>query len=122
MPHEHFPYIVDRGTTTDTTVDTSTVVFGDQYSHRMRKSINPNIDNYNVSFVNRPLAEITDIVDFFNRHGGVDWFTWDNPTTIPKGCPMGIDAEVRVVCKTWSLSNPVQGIVSLTTSFHRVYN
>jgi phage-related protein len=109
-----FNWTPDRNYTETNKMDTTTVSFGDGYSHRMAKSINPRLMNWNLSFKNRTTAEIKEIEDFIVQHGGVEFFYWS-----PPNCN---DLEVyKVICAQWNTTTPVVGIQSLSCTFTRVY-
>lgn len=116
-----FDWVCDRNSTSTNKLDISIARFGDGYEHRRQKSINPNITSFSLSFNNRELAYIQEIVDFLEEKGGVQAFYWKDPGTVLRVCPTGGDA-LRVVCNEWNTTVPVAGIQSLTATFNRVYN
>ena len=117
----NFTWTCDRDSSSTTTLDVAEVSFGDGYTHRAPKSINPEMQTYSVSFKNRQLTEIEEIIAFFRERGGYLPFNWEDPGSVAIGCPTGPEA-LKVVCKSWNTSVPVTGIQSLNATFERVYN
>lgn len=109
-----FTWVVDRNMSAKNTMDIATVKFGDGYSHRMAKSINPQLMSWNISFKNRTVEEIKAIESFLVEHSGVTSFSWSPPE-----CPA--DIIYKVICGSWSTSLPIVGIQTLSCVFNRVY-
>lgn len=116
-----FTWQCDRNRSSTSILDISEVKFGDGYSHRALKSINPLNQTFDVSFKNRPLNVINSIIAFFEERGGYLPFNWIDPGAVPKGCPTGTEA-LKVICNSWTTTVPVEGYQSLNATFTRVYN
>ncbi len=116
-----FTWVCDRDSTSTNTLDIAEVKFGDGYSHRAPKSINPNIQSFSLSFKNREKTQIDDIISFFRERGGYLPFNWVDPGSVSRGCPTGAEA-LKVICKSWNTSVPTAGVQSLNATFERVYN
>lgn len=109
-----FTWNADRNLSAQNKMDISTVKFGDGYSHRMAKSINPRLMTWNLTFKNRTQSFIKEIETFIVDHGGVSYFFWS-----PPNCD---DQEVyKVICDAWNTTLPNNGIQTLTCTFKRVY-
>ena len=106
-----FTWAHDRGQGSTTTLNISEVQFSDGYIHRSQRSLNPAITTYNLSFVNRKVEDIDAMVSFLKAKGGYIAFIWSSNL-----CPVPGE-DINVICKTWSRSQPVDGIDSLTTTF-----
>ena len=109
-----FNWSADRNLTAKNSMDISTVKFGDGYSHRMAKSINPRLMTWSLSFKNRKQETIADIETFLVDHGGVSYFLWT-----PPDC--GDEEVYKIICKTWNTTLPNVGIQTLSCTFVRVY-
>ena len=106
-----FAWVEDRQASEQTELLISEVEFSDGYVHRSQRSLNPARTTYNLSFINRPLEEINEIISFLNAKGGYIAFSW-HPHTCPE-----IEPDISVVCKAWTSTIPLNGIVSLTLTF-----
>lgn len=104
----------DRGLTSNTTLDISEVQFSDGYVHRAQRSLNPEKTIYNLTFINRTVEQINEIVTFLKSKGGYIAFLWS-----PSSCPETA-SSINVVCKTWDKTTIVDGHVSLSTTFEIV--
>lgn len=95
-----------------------TARFGDGYEQRLADGIN-NIDQtFEVTFVNRPKAEIDDIVAYFDAKGGATSFNFTYPDS-----NVGSPAEktVKVVCTTYNQVYVQTDCYTCTATFRRVY-
>lgn len=109
-----FSWVPDRDLSSQTDLDISVVSFGDGYEQRMPKSINPVKQTWSLNFKNRTTQEISDIVTFLQKKGGVIAFRFQD-----YGCPP-CEAEAKVVCNGWNTTIPIQGYQSLSCTFRRV--
>ena len=109
-----FNWIPDRNLSMRNKMDISVVKFGDGYSHRMAKSINPQLSTWNLSFKNRTQGTILDIETFLVDQGGVTAFKWSPPY-----CDSLV--QYKVICDEWSTTFPNSGVQTLTCKFTRVY-
>ena len=106
-----FTWVEDRGATSKTEMDISEISFGDGYTHRAQKSLNPEKTVYNLSFINRSSQQIADIISFLKAKGGYISFAWH-----PKICP-DTEPDILVTCKDWTRQTPISGITSLKAVF-----
>ena len=91
--------------------------FGDGYEQRLLDGINASTDTFNLTFNNRPKAEIDDIVAFFVSKQAVtsfDFTYWDTNGG-------GGETTVKVVASTWSIIYNNDIAYSLQATFRRVY-
>jgi phage-related protein len=91
-----FTYVPD---TIDESADFNVdkIQFGDGYSQRVPNGINNGLRRWSVSFSDRSKTEADAIVAFFRARNGATSFTVQ---------PQGFDADVRVVCPSYS--RPIQ--------------
>lgn len=69
------------------------------YELRSRRGPNSNLQVWDVPFDVCSIQQANNIENFFDAHGGVDWFWWTPPRqTLPR----------RFVCKEWT-REPVNG-------------
>ena len=98
------------------TLKTDTIAFGDGYSQRIPTGINNGLRKWNVSFSDRPKADVDAMTAFWRTRQGATSFTWR---------PQGFDADVIVICNTYS--RPIQNrykdgnfVYSVTATFEEV--
>ena len=72
-------YTIDRMSMRSTSPRVSQFTFGDGYTQRTRRGLNPLEEAFDVTFNNRPREEIDSLVDFFETMGGVDPFGFAAP-------------------------------------------
>lgn len=84
--------------------------FGDGYSASAPDGLNALNQTWPLRFAG-PVAYIDAIDAFLKSKGGAASFTWT---------PYG-GAEVRVVCKSWSVRYPSRAVRELEAEFVRVY-
>lgn len=106
-----FTWVVDRNFSRSTKPTTMVAQFGDGYSHRAATTLNSLVQSWNVTFKNRDIADINDIINFFETRAGTVAFTW----TPPGG------TEVKVICKEWKDNYVSPTIGSVSATFERVY-
>lgn len=109
-----FSWVEDRGATSKTEMEINEISFGDGYTHKSQKSLNPEKTTYNVSFINRDSQQIDDIVSFLKARGGYIAFLWQ-----PKICP-DTKPEILVTCNEWTRQTPIGTITSLKAVFELV--
>ncbi len=83
--------------------------FGDGYTVRQSDGINSLLLNYNLTFENRSLAEVTAILHFLATRNSVESFIW-----IP---PAPRNSIARFVCQEWSDVQEFYGNYSITANF-----
>lgn len=100
------------------TVDTAK--FGDGYSQRTVSGLNPREDEFNVTFVNQPIATAASIISFLETagtgdptRGGVDYFFW----TPPDGA-----TQLKIVCSEWDETYASSISRTINAKFMRVYD
>ena len=109
-----FTWTPDRNASSTVNFTLSQLSFGDGYEHRAAKSINPKNEQWSLSFKNRTVEEILEIITFLEDRAGVYSFTYN-----PWGC-IPDSPDVKVVCQTWNSTIPVSGIRSLNCTFRLV--
>lgn len=109
--------IPDRGLTKKTTPRTFTVEFGDGYEQRIARGINNLAEEFSIAFTNRPVADIDDIIAFFDSKAGVTAFDF----TIPDTNESGNEVTIKVVCETWNKVYFKDNFYNATATFRRVY-
>ena len=88
-----FNYLVDPGMEEAADFAVDAVRFGDGFVQRAAKGINNGLRRWTVSFSDRSKTEADAIVTFFREKAGATSFSWR---------PFGFDADVRVVCPSYS--------------------
>lgn len=91
--------------------------FGDGYEQRLADGINTIEEQYEVSFLNRPKAEIDDLIVYFDAKGGVTSFNF----TIPDTNASPQEKVVKVVCANYTRVYVNTNCYSCTATFRRVY-
>lgn len=91
--------------------------FGDGYEQRLVDGINNIEETFSVSFVNRPKAEIDDIIAFFNSKKGVLSFDF----VLPDSNNAGLERTIKVVCEDYNLTYTNHISYGCSASFRRVY-
>ena len=109
--------IPDRGMSSQVTPSVRKISFGDGYEQRAVSGINNIAEVYNVSFNNRPKAEIDDIIAFFTNKAGVSSFNF----TIPDTNSSGSERTIKVVCDSYNTTYNNNDFYSCNGSFRRVY-
>ena len=109
--------IPDRGMSGQVTPNVRKISFGDGYEQRAVSGINNIAEVYNVSFNNRPKAEIDDIIAFFTNKAGVSSFNF----TIPDTNSPSSERTIKVVCDSYNTTYNNNDFYSCTGSFRRVY-
>ena len=107
----------DKGFTRSNTPKTHTMSFGDGYEQRIADGINALQQELNVSFSNRPKAEIDDLVAFFESLGGVTKFRFD----IEDSNAGSSTETIKCVCDTWQQTWAYDDFYNLQAKFRRVY-
>ena len=93
------------------------ITFGDGYEQRVAEGLNPLRETFNVSFNNRPKAEIDDIVAFFDNKQGTEKFDY----TIPDTNSGGSEKTIKVVCEDYTQTYAYDNFYSCSATFRRVY-
>ena len=109
--------IPDRGMSGQVTPNVRKISFGDGYEQRAESGINNIAEVYNVSFNNRPKAEIDDIIAFFTNKAGVSSFNF----TIPDTNSPSSERTIKVVCDSYNTTYNNNDFYSCNGSFRRVY-
>lgn len=109
--------IPDRGMSGQVIPNVRKISFGDGYEQRAVSGINNIAEVYNVSFNNRPKAEIDDIIAFFTNKAGVSSFNF----TIPDTNSPSSERTIKVVCDSYNTTYNNNDFYSCNGSFRRVY-
>ena len=91
--------------------------FGDGYEHRIADGINITPQMFQVSFANRPKAEIDDIVDFFETKGAVSSFSF----VVSDTNSGSNERTVKVICSQWTQNWSYDNFYNLSATFRRIY-
>ena len=109
--------IPDRGMQVASKPSVLLATFGDGYEQRVVDGINPLKETFSVTFNNRPIEEIDDIIAFFVSKQGASSFNftyWDDNGA-------GGETTIKVVASEWNRTY-VAGIgYSCNVTFRRVY-
>ena len=106
----------DKGLTRQSTPRVLRVQFGDGYEQRVAEGLNPMQETYNISYANRPKAEIDDIAAFMDDKKGVTKFDYVIPDTNNSG-----ETTIKVVCEQYNLTYVNDSSYTFTATFRRVY-
>ena len=106
----------DRGFSKKVTPKIYQIQFGDGYEQRAIKGINNEINEFNVSFANRPKDEIDDISAFFTSKNGVTNFNFTYADSNNSG-----ETTIKVVCNDWTQTHSYDDYYTLSATFRRVY-
>ena len=91
---------------------TNNSVFGDGYEQRSEAGLNSQPENWNMQFLNRPLAEGDSIDAFLSACKGVNYFLW----TTPRG------VAGKFICREWSYNLDVGNNVTIAGLFEQVFD
>ena len=114
-PHTSTYIAPDKSLTKTSTPKVHVAKFGDGYEQRIAKGINNKQEQFNVSFENRTILEIDNIVKYFDDILGVTCFSFTIPAT------SGTIKTCKVVCETYNRTYSYNNFNSLTATFRRVY-
>lgn len=94
------------------------VKFGDGYESRIKDGLNTVSMTMSVPWKNRTQDERNVLVDFFRRHGGMNWFYFTAP---------GDNIRRKFVCSKWTSSRandtPVhKPLYDLSAEFYEVFD
>ena len=106
----------DKGLTRQSTPRVLKVQFGDGYEQRIAEGLNSSNENYQISYSNRPKAEIDDIAAFMDEKKGVTSFNYVIPDTNNGG-----ETTIKVVCDQYNLVYVSDSSYTFTATFRRVY-
>ena len=106
----------DKGLTRQSTPRVLKVQFGDGYEQRIAEGLNSSQENYQISYSNRPKAEIDDIAAFMDEKKGVTSFNYVIPDTNNGG-----ETTIKVVCDQYNLVYVSDSSYTFTATFRRVY-
>ena len=90
--------------------------FGDGYEQRIRKGINSLDETFTLNFKNRSIAEIEDLILFFESVVGVTSFNFNLP-----GDAINTIKTIKVVCEEFNRNYDRNNFNSVTAKFRRVY-
>lgn len=90
--------------------------FGDGYEQRLLKGINSLDETFSLKFSNRSIAEIEDLILFFESVVGVTAFEF----TLP-GNAINQLKTIKVVCDEYTRNYDRNNFNSVTAKFRRVY-
>lgn len=85
-------FSVDKSATEQSKLRIRKFSFGDGYEQRIQDGINTLEQEFSVSFVNRPEAEMNNLIDFLETKGGVTTFAY-SPPNYPSGTAATITAS-----------------------------
>jgi len=106
----------DKGLSRQSTPKVLKVQFGDGYEQRIAEGLNSSNENYQISYSNRPKAEIDDIAAFIDGKKGVTSFDYVIPDTNNSG-----ETTIKVVCDQYNLVYVSDSSYTFTATFRRVY-
>jgi len=106
--------VVDKGFTRGSAPTVHVSTFGDGYEQRIADGINNLAQTMNITFSNRPKAEIDDLVAFFESLGGVSKFQMTIDDT------NGTET-IKVICRTWNQTWAYDNFYNLAVQVQRVY-
>ena len=106
----------DKGLTRQSVPRVLRVQFGDGYEQRIAEGLNSLQETYNISYANRPKAEIDDIAAFMDDKKGVTKFNYVIPDTNNSG-----ETTIKVVCDQYNLTYVNDSSYTFTATFRRVY-
>ena len=106
----------DKGLSRQSTPRVLKVQFGDGYEQRIAEGLNSSQENYQISYSNRPKAEIDDIAAFMDEKKGVTSFNYVIPDTNNGG-----ETTIKVVCDQYNLVYVSDSSYTFTATFRRVY-
>ena len=106
----------DKGLSRQSTPKVLKVQFGDGYEQRIAEGLNSSNENYQISYSNRPKAEIDDVAAFIDGKKGVTSFDYVIPDTNNSG-----ETTIKVVCDQYNLVYVSDSSYTFTATFRRVY-
>ena len=106
----------DKGLSRQSTPRVLKVQFGDGYEQRIAEGLNSCQESYQISYSNRPKAEIDDIAAFMDEKKGVTSFNYVIPDTNNGG-----ETTIKVVCDQYNLVYVNDSSYTFTATFRRVY-
>tara|TARA_E500000305_G_C3976407_1_gene214578 strand:- start:453 stop:848 length:396 start_codon:yes stop_codon:yes gene_type:complete len=114
----------DRSLSRNIAPSTRVVAFGDGYEQRVAEGINSIKEQYNLTFANRPKAEIDGIVKFLNGTHGT--LTGDKSVvnfnyTFPDTSGGGTERTVKVVCSNYNVTYNYGDFYSLNLTLRKVF-
>ena len=115
-PHTNTYIAPDISVTKSSTPRVHLAKFGDGYEQRIAKGINNKDEKFNVSFENRTILEINNIVKYFDDVLGVTCFEFTLPAE-----SSGTVKTCKVVCETYNRTYSYNNFNSLNATFRRVY-
>jgi phage-related protein len=87
--------------------------FGDGYSQRLAGGLNAVIDEWQVSWVNLPVADADTIDDFLRQKKGVESFQWTPPRET---------AAKLFTCAKWSREPSLPGADTISATFRQEFD
>lgn len=105
---------VDRGFQRQVQHNVLTAKFGDGYEQRVRDGINTKNESFNVALNNRSAAEVNKVARFLDNYSGKNFIL----TVTEYG---GGDENINVVCDSYNITYKYEDVLTLTTTFRRVY-
>ena len=106
----------DKGLSRQSTPRVLRIQFGDGYEQRIAEGLNSSQESYQISYSNRPKAEIDDIAAFMDEKKGVTSFNYVIPDTNNGG-----ETTIKVVCDQYNLVYVRDSSYTFTATFRRVY-
>ena len=113
MALQTFTQVPSKGIKRTTKPRVSSISFGDGYTQRTQRGLNPFDETFTVPFINVTNATATTIIGFFETHLGYLPFKWT---------PYGSSTEILVICTDWDVSTDNHLTKNINANFTRVYD
>ena len=108
-----FTEVPSRGIKRTTKPRVTTISFGDGYTQRTQRGLNPFDESFTVPFINIPNSTCDTIIGFFEQHLGYIPFKWTPP---------GETTEILVACTDWDITTDNHLTKNINANFARVYD
>lgn len=113
MPVLTFTHVPSKGIKRTTKPRVTTISFGDGYTQRTQRGLNPFDETFTVPFINVENATAITIISFFESHLGYKPFRWTPPGEV---------TEILVACTDWDVSTDNHITKNINANFSRVYD
>jgi len=107
----------DKGLSSNISMNSMIVRYGEGYTKRYGKGLNPQSHVYTLSLANRHIKEINDVKSFLDARGRVESFA----LYIPNVFNDPAIEEVRVVCDNYRVSIINENFGGMEISLRKVY-
>lgn len=108
-----FTYVCSKGIKRTTKPRVTSINFGDGYTQRTQRGLNPFDEAFSVPFINLPNGTVEEITSFFETQLGYLPFKWTPP---------GYTTEILVVCSDWDVTTDNHITKTINANFARVYD